>query len=210
MHSAKRLQIDVDYSWLPTAAFENSEHGLKSFDGLWGAPGSPYKSMTGAINAIRFARENQYPYLGTCGGFQHAMIEYGRNVLHIDALIDDGFDLYAPNGYISELSCSLVGQTKKIRFEENSVCHRIYGCAEVEERYNCSFGVNRSFQKQLDASGFKVIGVDEDGEARIMSIEGHRFFIATLFQPQLSSSYEKPHPLINEYLNSVKEFSQAT
>lgn len=207
LHSAKRLKIELEYQWLPTEAFESGEHGLKNFSGFWGAPGSPYKSMNGAVNAIRFAREKGYPYLGTCGGFQHAVIEYGRNVLRIGALNDAGYDLYTPNDYIAELSCSLVGQTKQIRIEKDSRLYEIYGCTEVEEKFNCSFGLNAAFQKQLDESGFKVIGADEDGGARVMSIENHPFFIATLFQPQLSSSPGSPHPLINEFLNGVREFS---
>lgn len=203
MHSAQQLELDITFAWLPTQTFETDLHALPGFDGLWGAPGSPYKSMNGAICAIHFAREKQYPYLGTCGGFQHAIIEYGRNVLHIDALTDKEFDLYAPNSYISELSCSLVGKSKRIFIDKNSRLFEIYGCTDIEERYNCSFGVNRSFQNQLDADGFKIIGVDEDGEARVMSVDSHPFFFVTLFQPQLSSTYEKPHPLINAYLAAV-------
>ncbi len=206
LHSAKQLNIELNYQWLPTQAYENTRLGLESFDGLWGAPGSPYKSMNGAVNAIRFAREMSVPFLGTCGGFQHTVIEYGRNVLHIDALMDPGFDLYAPNAYISELSCSLAGQTRRIHIDSESKLYNIYGVTETQEKYNCSFGLNRSFQNQLDTSGFKVAGVDEDGEARVMLIEGHPFFIVTLFQPQLSSEPDKPHPLITEYLNAVKEF----
>ncbi len=203
LHSAERIGIEIDYQWMSTQIFENTQNGLESFDGLWGAPGSPYKSLNGAVNAIRFARENNVPFLGTCGGFQHAVIEYGRNVLHIDALTNPGFDLYAPNAFISELSCSLVGQTRQIQINSKSRLYGIYGAAETQEKYNCSFGLNKSFQDQLDASGFKVAGVDEDGEARVMLTEGHPFFIVTLFQPQLSSEPDKPHPLITEYLAAV-------
>ncbi len=203
LQSAKRLGTELDYQWMPTQTFEDTRNGLESVDGLWGAPGSPYKSMNGAVNAIRFARENNVPFLGTCGGFQHAVIEYGRSVLHIDALTTPGFDLYAPNAYISELSCSLVGQTRQIHIDSESILYDIYGVTETQEKYNCSFGLNRSFQNQLNESGFKVAGVDDDGEARIMLIEKHPFFIVTLFQPQLSAAEENPHPLISEYLAAV-------
>jgi CTP synthase (UTP-ammonia lyase) len=83
----------------------------------------------------------------------------------------------------------------------------VYGATEIEEKYNCSFGLNKDFQNQLDHSGFKVVGTDEKDEARIMLIQQNHFFVATLFQPQLSSTFEKPHPLIMAYLTSVKEFS---
>lgn len=206
-HSAERLKTGLEYEWLPTEAFENGvKKELDSFDGLWCAPGSPYKSMNGAINAIGFARINDYPFLGTCGGFQHAVIEFGRNVLAIKELQDDGFDPYEPNGFITALSCSLIGQTRHIGIDRNSYVYKVYGRTETEEKYNCSFGVNKDFQALLDHNGFKVIGIDENGEARILSLEKNRFFIGTLFQPQLSSACETPHPLITEYLKAARQF----
>lgn len=203
-HAAKKLEIDMEYKWLPTAWFDSHEHELQYYDGLWCAPGSPYKSMNGAINAIKFARESNCPFIGTCGGFQHAVIEFGRNVLHISALEDINFNPYDTNDYINPLSCSLVGQTRHIIVEKNSRIYNIYGNSEIIEKYNCSFGLNKHFQTLLSNNGFKVVGIDENKEARIMTIENNTFFIASLFQPQLSSTYDKPHPLIIEYLNSAK------
>jgi len=203
-HSGKKLEIEIEFTWLPTVSLDNNEQELQDYDGLWCAPGSPYKSMNGAIKAIKFARENDYPFLGTCGGFQHAVIEYGRNVLLIDTLKDIDFNPYEINDYITALSCSLVGQARHIKINKNSKLFNIYGCTEVVEKYNCSFGLNKTFQELLDKNGLKVIGVDENDEARIMTIEDNTFFVASLFQPQLSSTYENPHPLINEYLRSAK------
>lgn len=209
-HCSKRLEIPIRLDWLPTETFE---HGvgqeLYDYDGLWCAPGSPYQSMLGAINAINFARENNYPFLGTCGGFQHAVIEYGRNVLRIDDLLDTGFNPYEPNNYITALSCSLVGQTRHIIIDQTSSLYHIYSATDIIEKYNCSFGLNKDFQALLDGNGFRVIGIDEAEEARIMTIENHTFFVATLYQPQLSSTVDKPHPLILEYLKCAKSFKNS-
>lgn len=202
-HAAKMLEIEVEYKWLPTVMFDSGDEELTLYDGLWCAPGSPYKSMNGATRAIQYARESNCPFIGTCGGFQHAVIEFGRNVLHISALKDTKFNPYEPNDYITALSCSLVGQTRHIILDQNSRLHHIYGCTKIEEKYNCNFGLNKDFQFLLNENGFKVIGIDEQKEARIMTIENNSFFIATLFQPQLSSTYENPNPLIIEYLHSA-------
>lgn len=71
-HCAAAFGMNLIIQWLPTEGFDHGTDGiLKSFDGLWCAPGSPYNSMTGALNAIRYARENNVPFIGTCGGFQH-------------------------------------------------------------------------------------------------------------------------------------------
>lgn len=208
-HAGKKIEIDIEFKWLPSVMFDSVKHELQYFDGLWCAPGSPYKSMNGVINAIKFARESDCPFIGTCGGFQHAVIEFGRNVLHISALEDTNFNPYEPNDYIIALSCSLVGETRHIILEQNSRLHNVYGSAEIVEKYNCSFELNKNFQTLLNKSGFKVIGVDENEEARIMTIENNTFFIASLFQPQLSSTFDKPHPLVIEYLNSVRAFKNS-
>jgi CTP synthase (UTP-ammonia lyase) len=70
-HAAKALALDVEYSWLPTVLLDerlsssDSEVELRQYDGLWCAPGSPYKSMKGALEAIQFAREHDRPFVGT-------------------------------------------------------------------------------------------------------------------------------------------------
>jgi CTP synthase (UTP-ammonia lyase) len=205
-HCANQLGFEAEYTWLPTLELEDSCQALQKYDGLWCAPGSPYKSMNGAINAIQFAREEDYPFIGTCGGFQHAAIEYGRNVLGIQELKDKAFNLYETNEYITALSCSLIGQSKELKVEKTSILSDIYENAEITEKYNCSMELNKAFQYQLDRNGFRVIGVDNEDEARIITIPGKRFYLATLFQPQLSSSPERPHPMILAYLRVVKEF----
>ncbi len=208
-HSAKKLGLEVTSTWLSTASFDNSAQELHTYHGIWCAPGSPYISMNGALNAIQFAREHNYPFLGTCGGFQHAVIEFGRNVLHIPALEATDFNPYDENEYITALSCSLVGQTRRITLDQSSILNHIYPSAEITEKYNCSFGLNKGFQKLLNENGFHVNGVDENEEARIMTLSNHTFFIASLFQPQLSSTYETPHPMINEYLKATRAFKLA-
>lgn len=204
-HCSEIIGIKLLIEWCPTKSFEYGKtEYLEIFDGLWCAPGSPYQSMNGALNAIQYAREHNIPFLGTCGGFQHAVIEFGRNVLHRKELQASDFDPYLPNDFITPLSCSLVGQTKIITISRESMIYHIYNKAVMEERYNCSFGLGREFQTQLDQEGFVVAGTDESGEARIMMLSDKEFYVATLFQPQLSSTVDNPHPLIMEFLSVCK------
>lgn len=206
-HSAAELAIQIEFQWLSTDSVMEEKEKLIGFDGLWCAPGSPYKSMNGALAAIKYARVNRIPFLGTCGGFQHAVIEFGRNVLGISTLKYYNFNPYAENSYISALACSLVGQTRRINLDKNIPITRIFGAYEITEKYNCSFGLNKNFQDLLHKNGFKVIGTDENEEARLMILESNNFFIVSLFQPQLSSTYEQPHPLVTEFLKQSRQFS---
>jgi len=102
------MGIDIRLQWLGTESLEIDVEKINNgFDGFWCSPGE-YKSPDGAINAIRFARENDFPFIGTCGGFQYTVIEYVRNKL---GLADVQHEEYSPNAkslLISLLSCSLV------------------------------------------------------------------------------------------------------
>ena len=205
-HCAIRLGIGLKFRWLPTEALErDADQSIGHFDGFFCAPGSPYKSKKGALNAIRFARENGYPFLGTCGGFQHAVIEYAQNELGLTDARHAEDDPGESNLFITALSCSLMGETRKIRISPGSRAYQIYGQAEVEERYNCNFGLNPGYQELLDRHGFKVAGTDGNGEARILELPKSRFYIATLFQPQLSSSPLNPHKLMVAFLDCCRK-----
>lgn len=206
--SAQYLGINLEFKWLPTLSFEEQpvKKTLQEFDALWCAPGSPYQSMNGALKAIQFARESQLPLIGTCGGFQHIVIEYARNILGFQDAEHAEYDPYASRLFISKLSCSLVGKTMKINLNPNSQIGQIYQNTVIQEKYYCNFGLNPNYQNLIDKEGLKVVGIDENGEARVLELPNHPFFIATLFVPQLSSSAYKPHPLISSYLETALSF----
>jgi len=98
--------------------------------------------------------------------------------------------------FVSELACSLVGKKMAVRIEPGSRTHDFYGNGDAEEEYYCRFGLNPVYQASIHDGGFRVAGVDSDGEARILELPDLPFYVATLFVPQLTSSVEAPHPLI--------------
>ena len=110
--AAEQLGVPAEETWLPTPRIPFiPDYMLGAFDGLWCVPASPYASMERALAAIQFARESGTPFLGTCGGFQHVLIEYARNVA---GLLDAGHaesnpDVTTP--VVTALACSLVGRT---------------------------------------------------------------------------------------------------
>jgi CTP synthase (UTP-ammonia lyase) len=203
-HSAAALGAIVEVRWHATDALLGSDlTGKLDDDALWCAPGSPYKSLDGALRAIRFAREEDVPLLGTCGGFQHVVLEYARNVLGFEDAQHAEYDPYASDLFITELACSLAGQEMAVELSADSRAAQFYGRTETSERYYCNFGLNPEHQRLLHDGGLRVAGVDGDGEARVLELPDRRFFIATLFVPQLGSSPESPHPLITAYLRAA-------
>jgi CTP synthase (UTP-ammonia lyase) len=88
----------------------------------------------------------------------------------------------------------------EVRLEEGSRAAGSYERTEVAEEYYCDFGLNPQHQRLLHDGGLRVVGTDQDGEARVLELPDRRFFVATLFVPQLSSSPSSPHPLITAYM----------
>ncbi|MEW9553155.1 hypothetical protein [Nonomuraea sp. NPDC050783] len=195
-HAAAHLGIGVDVRWLATEPLESDLTEVKAADVLWCAPGSPYRSLRGALAALRHGREHGVPTLGTCGGCQHMVIEYARHVLgHEDAQHAE-YDPYASTLFVSELACSLAGKTMPVTLVPGTRAAALYGRTEVEEEYYCNFGLDPGRQETLHDGGFSVTGVDGDGEARVLEIPGHPYYVATLFVPQTRSRPEAPHPLV--------------
>jgi CTP synthase (UTP-ammonia lyase) len=208
-HTAQALQINAGVEWIETTRLAQPAHEvLNGFDALWCAPGSPYRHMQGALDGIRFARESQIPFLGTCAGFQHVVIEYARNVLGFADAQHAEYDSTASRLFVNQLACSLVGKTMTIRLKPESHAFRYYGRGEVMEQYYCQFGLNPAYQSLIEAGGLVIAGYDSDGEARVLELPDHPFFVATLFLPQLDSTLDQPHPLIVAYLRSALEWQE--
>lgn len=196
-----RNDYPFEYEWIDTTDVErNCDVILKDFSGIWSAPGTPFNSLDGAIKAIEYARINNIPHLGTCGGFQHTIIEFARNVLGIKEAQHEEYDNHAPVLFISRLICSLAGKTLSILIREGSKAFQCYQKSEAEEDYYCNFGINPDFKGQLEHSDLLISGVDQDNEIRIIEIPNHRFFVATLFVPQSKSTKENPHPIIKSFI----------
>ncbi len=116
------------------------------------------------------------------------------------------YDPHASRLFVTPLSCSLVGKTMKVRVILGSRALNAYGRTEVEEQYHCNFGLNPNYQKAVEEAGLRASGMDEDGEVRILELPDRRFFIATLFVPQLTPSEDRPHPMMSSLLKAAATF----
>ncbi|MGX9741355.1 CTP synthase C-terminal region-related (seleno)protein [Pseudocitrobacter corydidari] len=196
--AAAVLDIPVDYHWLATSDIHSTDD-LAEFDAIWVVPASPYKNSEGAFLAIRYARENSLPFLGTCGGFQHAVIEYARNVMGWDDAAHAETDSEG-RMVIAPLSCSLVEKTDTIELRTNTLIARAYGRDEITEGYHCNYGVSEEFAAALQDQPLRVTGWDEEGEIRAVELVTHPFFVATLFQHERNALEGRPAPLVQAFL----------
>jgi CTP synthase (UTP-ammonia lyase) len=124
------------------------------------------------------------------------VIEIARNVLRVE---DATHEEERPGGaspVISELSCSLAGQEETIHLLAGTRAAAAYGRQTASESYRCSFGLNPRYRGALESAGLRVAATGIDGEARILELDDHPFFVLTLFVPQARSSPGSPHPLL--------------
>lgn len=202
-HSSAVVASEVTYAWVST---EDLDHAFfTAFDGLWVAPGSPYKDMQRTLETIQFARQQGIPTLGTCGGFQHLLIEYARNVLGLADAQHAEYDPYASCLFISQLACSLAGKEMELQIRAGSQTAGIYGATAATERYYCNFSLHPQYVDQIEQGPLRISGTDDQGEVRIIELPGHPFFIGTLFVPQARSTLQCPHPLVNAFVRAVEE-----
>ena len=202
-HSASQLGLAVELDWLATPQIATDPPAvLAGCSGLWAAPGS-VASLEGALAGIRFARETRTPFIGTCGGFQHAVLEFARNVLKVADAAHEAYQPAAARLFVTALACSIKGQAMPVRILPGTRAYAAYGCGEAIEEYYCSHGINPQYQALLQERGLQVSGRDEAGEPRLLEITGHPFYLAALFVPQTRSTKKAPHPLITEFLKAA-------
>ena len=200
--AAEACAVMVEPVWLPTDTIGDGA-ALAEFDGLWCVPASPYRDMDGALAAIRVARERHVPFLGTCGGFQHVVIEYARNVLgwhdaeHAETAPD------AQRQVIVPLSCSLVEVTDALRLVDGSRLAKSYGITGIAEGYHCNYGLSPGFRTALADGPLRIDALDHAGDVRGLELDGHPFFVATLFQHERGALQGRLPPPVRAFAQAM-------
>ncbi len=219
-HAAAKLGLKVESEWLPTPSLveEGAAKKLERFDGLWASPGSPYKSMDGMLKGIEFARRRDWPFLGTCGGFQYAVIEFARNVLGLKDADTAENNSGSKNIVIYPVACAipdrapnapkLSGMVPEIRIRPGSYLQTFYSQELIQEEFFCNFELNPDYEWCSIEAGFPIAARGPNGEVRAIESPTHRFFIATLFQPQLTSKPDNPHPLVIAFVQAAADWGR--
>ncbi|UVK97535.1 CTP synthase [Pseudomonas sp. B21-048] len=199
--AVEHIGKDIPFQWLATDSI-NAETPLDDFDGFWCVPASPYRDMGGALRAIRFAREQQRPFLGTCGGFQHAVLEFARNVLGWQDAEHGETSPEATRALLTPLACSLVEAVDSIHLVEGSLIAKAYEKTETREGYHCRYGVNPEFERALLKQQLHAVGHDSAGDLRAVELKDHPFFVATLFQPERAALKGILPPLVRALIEA--------
>ncbi|MFJ6776470.1 hypothetical protein ACIQOV_36875 [Kitasatospora sp. NPDC091257] len=206
---AEHDHLVLDAYWIPTGDAA-APGALDGFDAVWLLPGSPYRSEAGALAAVRAARERGIPFLGTCAGFQHAVLEYARNVCGLAGAVHGEEHPEAEQQVIAPLACSLVGHEGAVAITPGSLAERVLGATRTQERYHCAYGLNSAYLDRLTAHGLRFSGADASGEVRVLELPGHPFFLASLFQPELSGDGTRAHPMVRALARAAVAHADST
>ena len=201
--------VEIQPVWTHTSSITGRDEEFAEFDGIWCVPASPYANQDGAFAAIRFAREHSVPYLGTCAGFQYALIEYARNVCGIQTADHQETAPDASQLVITRLACSLVEQTEDLLLAPRGMVRRAYGVEHITEGYHCNFGVNPEFEPLLLENGFQAAARDLAGNLRGVELATHPFFVATLFQHERRALRGEDSPLAVAFVDAMATLAPA-
>lgn len=202
--AAQTIATQLQFEWKHTS----TPGPLTGFHGVWCVPASPYASETTAIEAIRWAREGGIPFLGTCGGFQYAVLEFARNVMGMSHAQHAETN---PDGdclVISRLSCSLVEVERAVFAVPGTRLAELYGTGEVRFGYHCNFGLNSRFERDFEAAGMRVAARDDAGETRAMELARHPFFIGTQFQPERMALKGENARVVDAFVQAADAFAR--
>lgn len=197
---------------------ENVAQKLGTLDGILVAPGFGERGIVGKIEAIRYARENNIPFLGICLGMQCAVIEFARNVLHLENADSTEMNPITPYPVIDKMESQKrithLGATMRLgkfecRIAPKTKLHSIYGVDTIEERHRHRYEFNNAYQKQFEDNGMVIAGINPDSKlVEMIEYPSHPFFVGVQFHPELKSTVLNPHPLFVSFIKAAMSFSK--
>jgi CTP synthase len=222
IHSGAYNDCKINVRWIHSEDLnaENVHRHLSGLNGMLVAPGFGERGIEGKIEAIRFVRENNIPFLGICLGMQCAVIEFARNVLGMENA--HSTEMLPKTKYpVIHLQEGQKGITKKggtmrlgaypCKIKSNSVAFSIYNKNEISERHRHRYEFNNEYLKNFHTKGMIASGVNPDKElVEIVEIPSHPWFIGVQFHPEYKSTVDNPHPLFMSFVKASLAHKEMT
>ena len=224
-HAGIHTETDVQITFIDSESLEKEGVDvLKEMDAVLVPGGFGARGVEGKIAAVKYARENQVPYLGICLGMQIALIEYARDVAGMQGANSTEFDLKSPYpvvGLIDEwqtadgsvetrdagadLGGTMRLGAQEVELKEGSLAAKIYGSTSIKERHRHRYEVNNNFVPDLEKAGLVIGGVSAGRERLVETIElpNHPWFFACQFHPEFTSTPRKGHPLFTAFVKAA-------
>jgi len=220
-HGGFHHGVDVDIRWVSSDELEEGDVAevLAGIHGIVVPGGFGWRGIEGKLDAVRYARENGVPYLGLCLGLQCAVIEFARNVCGLEGANSSEFDpatlhpvidLLPEQKNVTDLGGSMRLGAQPCHVVPGTRAERVYGEAVVYERHRHRYEVNPAYHEALSGKGLVFSGMSPDGRlVEIIELEGHPFFMAGQFHPELRSRPTRPHPLFRDLVGAAQARAHA-
>lgn len=214
-HAGFAYDADINVKWIAaeSVSVENAGEWLQDVDGILVPGGFGDRGIEGKIQAIRYARENNVPFLGICLGMQLASVEFARHVLGYEDAHSTEFDADTPAPIIDLLpeqkEVEDMGGTLRLglypcKLQEGTKTYDAFGEPVIYERHRHRYEFNHYYREEMEKAGFLLSGVSPDGRfAEIIELQNHPWFIASQFHPEFTSRPMQPEPLYQGFIQSV-------
>lgn len=212
---ANGVKVNVGFIDSETITENTVGKVLKEYDGILVPGGFGNRGIDGKIAAIKYARENNIPFLGICLGMQMAVVEFCRNVLNIKDANSAEFSSTTENPVIhimeNQKDVTEKGGTMRLgaypcTIKKDTLAYEIYGTESISERHRHRFEYNNDYKERLEKSGLICSGTSPDGTlVEIVEYRNHPFFIAGQFHPEFKSRPDRPAPLFRGLIKAAKE-----
>ncbi len=194
------------------------QNKIAHLDGILVAPGFGERGIEGKIDAVRYAREHNIPFLGICLGMQMAVIEFARNVLKLKNAnstemdphtVHPVIDIMEEQKAITHMGGSMRLGAWKCEIKEDSLAYRIYKTKNIKERHRHRYEYNNKYKNEIEAAGLKSSGVNpETGLVEIIELENHPWFVGVQYHPEYKSTVASPHPLFISFIAAAVAYSK--
>ncbi|PWA11902.1 CTP synthase [Pueribacillus theae] len=213
-HAGYRYDADIEIDWIDSESLtkENVHERLNEADGILVPGGFGDRGIEGKIEAIRYARQNNVPFLGICLGMQLASVEFARNVVGLEGANSAEIDektihpiiaLLPDQENVEDLGGTLRLGLYPCRLKEGTKAYRAYGGSEVFERHRHRYEFNNFYRKQMEEAGFVFSGTSPDGRlVEIIELNDHPWFVASQFHSEFKSRPTRPHPLFEGFIHA--------
>jgi len=215
--AANEVKVKVESIHSEYLNKDNIKEKLSHLDGVLVAPGFGERGIEGKIDAVKYVRENNIPFLGVCLGMQIAVIEYARNVLGLEGANSTEMNKKTPYPVIDlmeeQKAITNKGGTMRLgawtcELKEDSIVSQVYNKANIKERHRHRYEYNNQYKEQLEAVGMKATGLNpETGLVEIIEIPKHTWFVGVQYHPEYKSTVSNPHPLFVAFIKAALKYS---
>lgn len=203
-------EVDIDWINAEDVTAENVGEILKGADGILVPGGFGDRGIDGKILAIKYARENDVPFLGICLGMQLAVVEFARNVAELAGAHSSELNPNTPYPVIDIMAdqkdiMNMGGTMRLGRYpcilSEGTNSYAAYGEKEIGERHRHRYEMNNAYRDKLSNAGLEIAGQSPSGKlVEIVEIPNHRWFVGVQFHPEFKTRPDKPHPLFKSFI----------